>query len=194
MVEQCNSFRDYLKGPNPLEGLVSEDYLMVAHNAFYDDKVIERYGVKFRRTLCTLAIAKKLFKDDTSVVALNLPYLRYRFEILDPADETVANAHRADADALVTYHLLSVMITMMEEQGIIDTNKDYYSQITAWLKQPTIIEVMPFGKHKGKKLSEIPNSYWTWAFENMDTFDENSDKYDEDFTNSVLAAINLKLG
>ncbi|WAH37256.1 putative quorum-sensing-regulated virulence factor [Alicyclobacillus dauci] len=36
---------------------------------------------------------------------------------------------------------------------------------------PIPIEVMPFGKHKGARMDEIPVSYFGWALQNMTELD-----------------------
>lgn len=166
--------------------------ICVAHNAYYDRKVLENYDIKPERWLCTLDIARKLYHDDETVTAHNLPYLRYRFEILDPADYTI-NAHRADSDALVTGYLLDHMIGEMEERGILTPGEDYYSAITTWLEEPIIYTKMPFGKHKGKDLVDVPMDYWTWALGKMDSLNEEHEKYDRHFAASVAAAIESQL-
>ena len=48
---------------------------------------------------------------------------------------------------------------------------------------------MPFGKHKGKKFTEVPISYWQWALDNFDSLNEKDSAYDKDFARSVTVAI-----
>jgi len=189
MVEDKPHFEDDIE---KVTSVLDAFRVYVAHNSFYDRKVLENYDIHRGRWLCTLDIARKLYHDDSTVTAHNLPYLRYRFEILDPADYQIA-AHRADSDALVTAHLLEIMVTEMEERGILTPGEDYYSAITAWLEEPIIYTTMPFGKHKGKNMSDVPLDYWQWALDKMDTLNEEHEKYDRHFAASVMAAIESKL-
>lgn len=166
-----------------------DDVVLVAHNSFYDMKVLENYAIKYPTWLCTMRLAKKLFGTDDSVNAFNLGYLRYRFEIMDPADEAVISAHRALDDAKVTAELLELLVTTMEEKGIIEIDRPYHEQIIEYLEAPAITEIMPFGKHKGKKMVDVPMDYWKWALDKMESLDENAENYDKDFAASVNLAL-----
>lgn len=193
MVKDKPHFNEAIMDTEALFLAMGDECICVAHNSFYDRKVLENYGIKQPRWLCTLDISRKLYHDDDSVSQHNLPYLRYRFGILDPAYHPDIDAHRASADALVTAILLEKMVAEMESRGILEPGVDYYDQITAWLDEPIIYDKMPFGKYKGKKLSVVPMSYWTWALDNMDTLNEEHEKYDKHFAASVMAAIECQL-
>ena len=161
---------------------------IVAHNAQYDENVLKNYSYTKLETpwICTLQIAKKLYGNDTTVANNKLGYLRYRFDLDIPEDMPL---HRASADAYMTGKLLEYLVDEMISRGILDEHSPYSEQILDWLAQPTVIEVMPFGKHKGKKLVEIPASYWIWALENMNILQEDSEEYDPNFAASVEAAL-----
>lgn len=167
---------------------------LVAHNSFYDMKVLENYGIDYPQWLCTMRIAKKLHHEDNTVTAFNLPYLRYRFEILEPADHPNIDAHRASADALVTAHLLEQSVDEMIELGVLTEDAPYAPQIQAWLDEPIVFDTMPMGKHKGKKLVDVPMDYWKWALSNMDSLDETKENFDKDFAASVEKALAEKMG
>lgn len=183
--EDCSGFITQF-----VEEFEADRTVFVAHNAFYDREVLKRYGVTFPNELCTLRMAKKLYGDDLTVEAVNLPYLRYRFEIDLPP--TVA-CHRADSDALITGMLLDKFIDEMELRGILDTTLPYWPQIYDWINKPTIFDTMPFGKWKGTKLTEVPMNYWNWALKNMTSLDEDADDYDADFATSVAIALEKKM-
>lgn len=188
LVDGKRSFVDASTEYQEIINSFGDTCVAVAHNAFYDKNVLLRYGVTAKNWLCTLRLSQKLFNDDITVSANNLPYLRYRFGILDPALHEVA-AHRADHDALVTAMFLEICLDKMEEDGVIDPTKSYWEQIDAWLNEPIITKTMPFGKHKGKLLTQIPLDYWNWALENMDSLNENAENYDKDFALSVEKAL-----
>lgn len=188
MVKQMPNFEDCKEDLSAIISAFAGDAICVAHNAFYDKSVLARYAVTCPTWICTLRLARKLYGNDPTVTAHNLPYLRYRFEILDPAYHTI-NAHRADSDALVTAHLLSMFVDDMIARNILNEDMPYAPQIADWLDQPTITDTMPFGKHKGQKLVDIPMSYWRWALENMDSLNEEAENYDADFAQSVAVAL-----
>jgi hypothetical protein len=52
--------------------------------------------------------------------------------------------------------------------------------------QLTDTSLMPFGKHKGEKLANVPASYLLWAFDNLQLSD-NLKKYIKDNKDALLA-------
>lgn len=60
-------------------------------------------------------------------------------------------AHRALDDVIVLYQVFSTMIGDLEIERVIEL-----------LSKPKALRRMPFGKHQGKLLSEIPKNYVTW--------------------------------
>ena len=61
------------------------------------------------------------------------------------------NAHRALDDVIVLHQVFSAMTDDLSMETIIEL-----------LARPQVLNRMPFGKHQGKPLSEIPKSYVTW--------------------------------
>jgi DNA polymerase III alpha subunit (gram-positive type) len=159
---------------------------MIAHNAVYDNGVFEKYGLKTPTNICTMRLARKLLVDDPSIEEHKLSYLRYALDL--PIPDNVA-AHLADADVMVTALLFVKLVEMAIERGIITDDRDYAEQIVEYLEAPVIVTIMPFGKHKGQKLVEVPLSYWQWAMANFDSLNEDDAAYDKDFSASVANAI-----
>ena len=131
-------------------------------------------------------MARKLFADDDTVKKHTLSYLRYRLDLPIP-DEIIA--HRAADDVIVTtalfLHLLQEAIT----KGFISGEGNVGAELIAWLDEPIVTTIMPFGKHKDKKMVDVPLSYWQWAIENMDSLTEGTQYYDADFAASVALAV-----
>lgn len=193
MVENKPFFGKRIEGDfNAVIDTFGDGLNLVAHNAFYDSKVLENYNLrKFDSPwLCTMRMAKKLYADDDTVTQFNLPYLRYRFELDIPSDMP---HHRAGTDAYMAAMLFEHLITEMEEQEIIDKNLPYRPQVEEWLAAPITITKMPFGKHKGKPLAEVPLDYWKWALKNLNSLDEEADEYDADFATSVANVLEALL-
>jgi exodeoxyribonuclease X len=193
MVAHCDSFfADVKTWDQAVKAAVQNVTIIgVAHNSFYDQKVLERYGFVLGNWLCTLKMSRKLYANDDTVTAHNLPYLRYYFDV--ELDEGLSN-HRAGTDCVITAMVLERMLDDMENKGIIDTNLDYYDQIQDWLVKPTLMEKVPFGKHRGLSFHEVPMSYWSWALNNLDSLDESSEQYDPDLGASVIAAVEKAMG
>jgi DNA polymerase III epsilon subunit-like protein len=166
-----------------------ESGYLVAHNHFYDMRVLENHGIDTTEYswLCTWKMAKKLFNGAPGIEETNLPYLRFALELDVPIE---MHCHRAGNDSYITAKLLEVLVEYMEVANLLDQGLPYGPQIAEWLAKPTIYATMPFGKHKGVPMSEIPHGYWKWAMEKTDWFNEEADNYDPD----LAASISLALG
>lgn len=183
MVEGHLNFKESL--PHVQQELNDHKYF-VAHNAFYDSGVLSAHGLTLPKSyFCTMRLARKLFADDDNVTAFNLQYLRYALDL--PISDTMP-AHLADADVMVTGILFATLVEIAIERGLI-SSENVGEELADWLSTPIIIKKMTFGKHKGKKLTEVPTSYWLWAMDNFDSLDEADSAYDKDFAASVALAV-----
>jgi len=159
----------------------------IAHNAFYGSRVLEGVGLKLPKQLCTMRLAKKLYADDTDITGYGLAYLRYALDLPIPEDIV---GHRANADVLMTSLLFVQLVAKAIELGEINAEgDDLGEELFEYLAKPVKTKVMPFGKHKGEKLVDVPLSYWQWALENMDSLQEDKPEYDKDFALSVAEAV-----
>jgi len=181
-IDSKDTFQEVVNG-------YSTGYL-VAHNHFYDMRVLERHGIDTSKHnwICTWRMAKKLFSDNPEIAETNLPYLRFALELDVPIE---MRCHRAGNDSYMTAKLLEVFVTFMEQMDIIDRDQPYGPQIMAWASAPIIYERMPFGKHKGELMTDIPHGYWEWGMKNTDWFNEEADNYDPDFAASVHKALGI---
>lgn len=166
--------------------MLSDKSFLVAHNAFYDEKVLRHHGVCHSPILCTMRMAKKLYESDPTITAYNLSYLRYALDL--PIDDNMI-AHRADDDSYVTAVLFEHLVDIAIEQWHIKPDGDIGQQLIEWLAEPIITHTMPFGKHKGQPMQSVPLSYWQWALETLPSLNENEMEYDRDFAASVAYAV-----
>jgi len=189
MVEDKPSFMDSSEVFQSVINGYAAGYL-VAHNHFYDMRVLERHGIDTTEYnwLCTWRMAKKLFNGAESIPETNLPYLRFALELDVPI---TMYCHRAGNDSYITAKLLEALLDIMEETNIIDKELPYGPQIEKWLAEPIIYERMPFGKHKNELMTAVPKSYWQWAMEKTDWFNEEADNYDPDLAASIHRALGL---
>ncbi len=65
------------------------------------------------------------------------------------------NAHRALDDVIILKQVFEMMIDDLSMESIITL-----------LNQPSVVRHMPFGKHKGQLLQDVPKSYIRWLNEN----------------------------
>lgn len=189
MVEDKPTF---IESKETFESVVAgyENGFLVAHNHFYDMRVLQRHGIDTSKHswICTWRIAKKIFNGIAEIEETNLPYLRFALELEVPIE---MHCHRAGNDSYITAKLLEVLVDLMESQGLIDITLPYGPQIAQWAAEPIIYERMPFGKHKGELMTEVPKSYWIWATKNMDSLNEAADNFDPDFAESVHVALGI---
>jgi DNA polymerase III epsilon subunit-like protein len=164
------------------------DGYLVAHNHFFDMRVLGRHGIDTENHswICTWRMAKKLFNSVPDVEETNLPYLRFALKLDVPID---MYCHRAGNDSFMTGRLLEFFVDLMEAQGLLDPALPYGPQILKWAAEPIIYERMPFGKHKGELMTEVPPSYWNWAMKNTHWFDEEADNFDPDLLASIQKAL-----
>lgn len=161
----------------------------VGHNYFYDMKVGENHGIIMpQNSICTWRLAKKLFNGVEEIENTTLPYLRFALELEIPIE---MRCHRGGNDCFMTGKLLELFVDMMEESGLLDKDAPYGPQIAQWAAEPIIYERMPFGKHKGELMKDVPVSYWNWAMKNTDWFNEEADNFDPDLAASIHRALEL---
>lgn len=190
MVAGSPRFKDEMK---QVESEINKHRYIIAHNAYYDEGVLGKaHGLKLPNSICTMRFAKKLYKDDTNISEYNLSFLRYALDLPIPDD---IPAHLANADVMVTTLLFAKLVEDAISQNILDLEAgELGEQLVSWLDKPVIITIMPFGKHKGKKLTEVPVDYWMWALDNFNSLNEEDSAYDKDFAASVTKAIEVILG
>ena len=160
--------------------------ICVAHNIFYDNEVLSRNGVDVPNRACTMRMARKLFANYAEVEAYNLSYLRYFFDLDIPEDTPV---HRAAGDVLVTCKLFELLVQAAIETKELEDTPNLANDLLAWIDEPIITNLMPFGKYRGQTLDSVPLDYWQWALANMDSLNEEKSEYDRDFAASVEAAL-----
>jgi len=118
--------------------------LLIGHNIQFDKRFLEPH-IEIVDTFCTLRAARKVYPNAENH---KLQTLRYMLGIKTPGQ-----AHRALADVYVTYGLLHCM---MRDSGL-----DLWG-LKEFTETPVIYEKMPFGKHKGLPMSQVPKSYIRW--------------------------------
>ena len=133
--------------------LPSDVEYLIGHNVDFDWEVIGKPEVK---RICTLALARKLWPNLDSHNQGALLYYLDR----NTAREQLRNAH----SALTDVGICAVILDRICKQLSIKTIEDLYTES----EKARIPTTMPFGKHKGEKISEIPNFYKSWLLEQKD--------------------------
>jgi exodeoxyribonuclease X len=120
---------------------------LIGHNVDFDWEVIGKPEIK---RICTLALARKLWPNlDSNNQGALLYYLDR-----NTAREQLRNAH----SALTDVGICAVILDHICQQLDIKTIEDLYAE-SEKARVPT---TMPFGKHKGLPLGDLPIDYKQW--------------------------------
>ena len=132
--------------PN-LQALIDRADVLVAHNAPFDRAFLPPIDKPW---LDTLRLARHLWPKAPNHQNQTLRYYcKLRLEGL---------AHSADGDALVTAHLLILLLRTYTKLGLSETLAD----LLTFSESPIMVKKMPFGKHAGTALEDLPPDYVEW--------------------------------
>ena len=152
MVKDAPTLEDYmLSEGSPLRGEVT----LIAHNLDFDFRFLKQYTDDGVGKLCTLKCARVLYPDaanhkqGTLAAMLGIQVAREK-------------AHSADGDLDVLLQLLQCLCR--------DAGTDLYGLLEVQ-RRPRPISKMPFGKHKGVPLAELPNNYIFWLLNKAENLD-----------------------
>ncbi len=143
--------------PNYTEfNLPANTEYIIGHNIDYDWNIIGQPDIK---RICTLALARRAWPTLDSHSQSAMLYFVDRHN----AREKLKNAHSALADVENCAFILEKIIAKLGVANLEDLYK-----ISEQARIPTH---MPFGKHKGVAISDIPRDYKTWLL-NQDNIDQ----------------------
>lgn len=135
--------------------------ILVAHNAEYEKEILLRNPegcVDFPAVIwvCTYKCALRIWPD---APAHKNEVLRYFLGLNNPPRGRASGQqpHSALHDCMVTYALLTELLKHATMEDLVK-----------WTELPAQLPKMPFGKHYGKKWSEIDRGYLTWILNQSD--------------------------
>jgi exodeoxyribonuclease X len=120
---------------------------LIGHNIDFDWVAIGSPEVK---RICTLALARSLWPQLDSHTQSALLYYFER----DTAREQLRNAHGALADVWICAKIVGQIIDKLHPVSL-----DALWEMSEKARIPTI---MPYGKHKGELISQMPSDYKQW--------------------------------
>lgn len=134
--------------------LPAQTAYLVGHNINYDLEAIARCGqdISTIKPICTLALARYLWPQLESHSLATLSYFISTDYVA--TREQLRNAHNAQVDILLTAQLL--------ERIIQELNITSIEQLYSFAQQARLPRFMPFGKHKGVALGDVPIDYIEW--------------------------------
>jgi DNA polymerase III epsilon subunit-like protein len=153
MVADAPTLPDYFAAQgNPLVG---ENVVLVCHNAAFDHRFLSPHMTEGSQTLCTLKCARIVYPDAENHKQSTLAAM---LGISVPREK----AHSADGDLDVLHQLLVCLC------------RDAGCSIEGLLEVQTRkrkIKSMPFGKHRGKALADLPDDYVHWLLHKAENLD-----------------------
>jgi len=120
---------------------------IIGHSVDFDWEAIGKPEVK---RICTLALARSLWPNLDSHTQ---SALLYHFERAT-AREQLRDAHSALADVWICSKILGQIIDQLHPSSL-----DALWEMSEKARIPT---TMPFGKHKGELISQVPSDYKQW--------------------------------
>ena len=144
------------KGSPAYEALKSlledEKGILVAHNAGFDLDMLRKEGLQTDRVICTYKLSRYL--DSEGIIPqYNLQYLRYFLKL-----DIDAVPHSALGDILV----LEGLFNRIRARFDMDEEADAAAHMLKISSAPVLVARMPFGKHKGLKMDQVPRDYLNW--------------------------------
>ena len=120
---------------------------LIGHNIDFDWQVLGKPNVK---RICTLALARKVWPElDSHSQSALLYYLDRK-----NAREQLRNAHSALADVGICSKILEAICTHLNINAV--------ESLWVASEKARMPSIMPFGKHKGVPLNEVPTDYKSW--------------------------------
>jgi DNA polymerase III epsilon subunit family exonuclease len=139
-----------------LQALCTEA-VVVAHNASFDLAFLPFLNT--RPHLCSMRLAQRVVPDAPSY---KNQVLRHHLAV-DIADARDITPHRALGDVHVTAAILRVCLDRYLTAGGADDVDALLESIAA----PVLLRTMPFGKHRGRALADVPSDYLQWTLHNF---------------------------
>jgi len=137
--------------------LESDETIVVAHNAAFDNAMLARESITPRQSICTYKLAYALDPND-QLPNYRLQYLRYLLDL-----DVEAVAHDALGDVLVLEALFERLAEKMKERH--GTEEAALEAMLAISSKPLLFTTLRFGKYNGKKIDEVVKtdpSYLKW--------------------------------
>ena len=140
-----------MSDPSCFGSKIVDPVVLIGHRIAFDHRFLKPYFTDVVQEICTLRWSRKLYPDSgnhqlsTMIYALNLPLSE--------------GAHRVMADVLTSFHLCK---HVAERTGL------NLRQLAEASNDPMLMATMPFGKHKGSAIDDVPSSYLKWMQREMD--------------------------
>ncbi len=133
---------------------------IVAHNAAFDRPFLPPTDKPW---ICTLRLARHTWPE---APGHSNQVLRYWLGL----DVDAPHPHRAADDTMVTAQIFLRLLPVIMAQSGLGDRLDALA-LAELANAPIKVSSMPFGKHKGTALDQVPHDYIRWALANMTALD-----------------------
>lgn len=193
-LQDCSTYKNSM---DVITSLMETKQYFIGHNVQFDrsmlvanhkrnNPVVPPEMLDETRWICTLRFAKKLFAEDPEFKNLTLSYLWFKFELYKNCNHTI-KPHSAEDDVFMCYKVLEHLVNIAAQRGHIDLTLDVGEEIVKYCNTPIRYEVMPFGKHKGMLMTELPLDYMKWMITNSDILNEEMPNFEPDLAFTFLS-------
>lgn len=148
--------------------LPEETICIIGHNITYDHKVLSYKDLANPinvKLICTKELSQLAFQGDNT---LNNKLTTLFAHFYPEQRAILEQAHGALQDCFMVYLLLHKILERLPKVdswdmliNLCSQGKKSYEQLS---QLNEVMEVMPFGKHKGEKFADIPRNYLQWLY------------------------------
>jgi exodeoxyribonuclease X len=131
---------------------------IVGHNIDFDWRMLGKPHVK---RICTLALARSLWPEIDSHSLGALVYHLHRHKDIARALVKGAHSAKADVELLLDILLPEIQIKLLPRGAT-------WAELWELSEKARIPSVMPFGKHKGVPMGDVPADYKRWLLNQPD--------------------------
>lgn len=151
MVADAPTIEEFFSVVHP--GKIQGETVLICHNVEFDHRFFKPWIANLRGKLCTLRMAKRFLPNAPNH---KLQTLRYMLDL------EAGDAHSALGDVTCAVDLLRKLLLISG-----NTLEELYTIAN----EPMFIDIVPFGKHKGKKTVDLPLDYikWMLGLDNLDS-------------------------
>ena len=155
-----------------LESVNNSDTVVVGHNIDFDLEMLKRHGFECRmQKVDTARCARHLLKDAEQY---NLGVLFYQFGLYKEIDE-LAKELGVDISSIGAHDALYDVMMVMLLARMLTKEAGNFKKLIELTSVPVFVEVLPFGKYKGRKVLEVAKEdrpYLEWMLDKTDDLSE----------------------
>lgn len=186
---------------------INQTRFIVGHNLNFDMDIIYNntlrslgespeltYLNNVDRRICTLELAKKLYAEDDEFKNLTLSYLWFKLEVYKKYPGINITPHKAEDDVRMCRLVFIELVETLIGRNMIDPTNDLGAELVNLCQRPTLYTKMPFGKHKGQLISDVPTSYFEWLVMKGEVLNKDMPTFDRNLEHTVCDELSRRMG